>query len=132
MLEKEGYAVINTLNGMHWLVDPLAGFDLYTDHNNRVFLFDPLEVFDDMSQSSLRKVIQWAIKLGLYNYTCYHIKEERTSRQTVLSDVPLFQLHFDVSSAFRNFSRRAATTSIGCRHLTGHYTKPKLRHEKLS
>ncbi len=76
VLEKEAYAVMNTLDRMHWLVATPAGLYLYTDHNNLIFLFDPLAVVEDMSQSSLRKVLRWAVKLSVYNYTCYHIKGE--------------------------------------------------------
>ena len=58
VLEKEAYAVMNTLDRMHWLAATPDGFDLYTDHNNLIFLFDPLAVVDDTSQSSLRKVLR--------------------------------------------------------------------------
>ena len=75
-LEKEAFAVMNTLDRMHWLVSTIEGFDLFTDHNNLVFLFDPLAVVPDLSQTSLRKVLRWAVKLSIYNYICYHIKGE--------------------------------------------------------
>ena len=52
------------------------GFDLYTDHNNLIFLFDPLSVVADMSQTTLRKVLRWAVRLSLYQYTCFHITGE--------------------------------------------------------
>jgi len=74
VLEKEAFAVMNTLDRMHWIVATPDGFDLYTDHNNLIFLFDPLAVVPDMSQTSLRKVLRWAVKLSVYRYTCYHIK----------------------------------------------------------
>lgn len=76
VLEKEAYAVMSTLDRMHWIVATPDGFDLYTDHNNLIFLFDPISVFPDMSQSSLRKVLRWAVKLSIYRYTCYHMKGE--------------------------------------------------------
>lgn len=75
-LEKEAFAVMNTLDKMHWVVCTTEGFDLYTDHNNLIFLFDPLAVVPDLSQTSLRKVLRWAVKLSIYSYTCYHIKGE--------------------------------------------------------
>lgn len=75
-VEKEAFAVLNTLDRMHWLVTNPDGFDLYTDHNNLIFLFDPLSVVPDLSQTSLRKVLRWAVRLSIYQYTCYHIKGE--------------------------------------------------------
>lgn len=44
------------------------------DHNNLIFLFDPISVVSDMSQITLRKVLRWAVRLSVYNYTCFHIK----------------------------------------------------------
>lgn len=61
---------------MHRLVATKERFDHYTDQNNIIFLFDSLPVVQDISQSSLRKVPRWAVKLRVYNYTCYHIKDE--------------------------------------------------------
>ena len=58
VLEIEAYAVINTLDHMYWLAATPDGFDLYTDHNKLIFLFDPLAVVNDMSQSSLRKILR--------------------------------------------------------------------------
>ena len=76
VLEKEAFAVLHTLDRMHWLVTNPDGFDLYTDHNNLIFLFDPLSVVPDMSQTTLRKVLRWAVRLSLYQYTCFHITGE--------------------------------------------------------
>lgn len=74
ILEKEAYAAVASLERMHWLAATPAGFDLYTDHNNLIFLFDPLSVVPDLSQTSLRKVLRWAVRLSMYNYTCFHIR----------------------------------------------------------
>lgn len=76
ILEKEAYAVLATLERMHSLVTTPDGFDLYTDHNNLIFLFDPLTVVPDLSQTSLRKVLRWAVRLSIYRYTFFHIKGE--------------------------------------------------------
>lgn len=73
-LEKEAYAVLANLTRMHWLAATPNGFDLYTDHNNLIFLFDPLSVVPDLSQTTLRKVLRWAVRLSMYRYTCFHIK----------------------------------------------------------
>lgn len=74
VLEKEAYAALATLARMHWLVSTPSGFDLYTDHNNLIFLFDPLSVVPDLAQTSIRKVLRWAVRLSVYSYTCIHIR----------------------------------------------------------
>lgn len=75
-LEREAYVVLATLERMHWLVATSAGFDLCTDHNNFIFLFDRISVIPDLSQSTLRKVFCCAVHLTLYKYTCFYIKAE--------------------------------------------------------
>ena len=75
-IEKEAYAVLASLERLHWLAATPEGFDLYTDHENLIFLFDSLSVVPDLSQTSLRKVLSWAVRLSLYNYKFFHIKGE--------------------------------------------------------
>lgn len=72
-IEKEAYATMATVERMNWLLATTDGFDLFTDHKNLIFLFDPLAVVTDMSQTTLRKVLRWAVRLSAYNYTCVHI-----------------------------------------------------------
>lgn len=65
-LETEGFGILDTLDRMHWLAATAAGIDLFTDHNNLVFLFDPSSLLADMSKSSIRKALQWAVQLRAY------------------------------------------------------------------
>lgn len=73
-LEKEAYAVLDTLQRMHWIAATPDGFDLLTDNNNFIYLFDLLSIVPEMSQTTLRKVLRWSVKLSAYNYTCIHIR----------------------------------------------------------
>ena len=59
---------------MHWLLATNVGFDIYTDHNNIVFIFDPLSVSPNLSLSSVKRVLRWAVQMSMYNYVCFHIK----------------------------------------------------------
>lgn len=59
---------------MHRVLSNPDGFNIFTDYNNLVFLFDPLFAAPAISQTTLRKVLRWAIRLSAYNYTCVHIK----------------------------------------------------------
>lgn len=59
---------------VHWILSTTAGFDLYIDHHNSIFLSDPVAVVPNISQTSLRKVLRWAIRLSAYIYTCVQIK----------------------------------------------------------
>lgn len=73
-IEKETYAIISTVERMHWMLAHPSGFDIYTDHNNIVFLFDPRSIMPNLSISSTRKVLRWAVSMARYNYICMHIK----------------------------------------------------------
>lgn len=57
----------------HWLVASPEGFDLCTDHRNIVFIFDPLSLKPDLSQSSIKQVMRWAVLMNMYNYVCIHV-----------------------------------------------------------
>lgn len=74
MAEKELHAVVATLDRMHRLIATPDGFQLFTDQNNLIFLFGPLSVVSDLCQTSLLKVLRWAIRLSTYAYTYLHIK----------------------------------------------------------
>lgn len=71
---KKAYAIMATIDRMHWPLATSDGFDFYTDRYTLIFLFDPLRVMSDLSQIYVQNVLQWAIILSAYNYTCMHIK----------------------------------------------------------
>lgn len=74
MLEKEALAMLATTERLHRLLATPDGPDLFTDHQNFIFLLDPLAVVPNLSQTSLRKAVCWAIKLIVYNYTFVYTK----------------------------------------------------------
>lgn len=72
-MEKEAFSIMATIERMHWIASCPEGFDLFTDHNNLIFIFNPLTLVSDLSQSSIKKLIRWAVLLSYYNYICIHI-----------------------------------------------------------
>lgn len=60
------------------------GFDIYTDHNNLIFIFDPLSLMPDLSISAARKVLRWTVMTNIYNYVCIHIPGEDNVRADLL------------------------------------------------
>lgn len=59
---------------MHWILAKPDGLDLFTDQNNLVFLLDPLYIVPDLIQTTVWKVLLWALRLRLYASTCVHIR----------------------------------------------------------
>lgn len=72
-IEKKAYAVLESVERSHWLADCPEGFDIYKDHNNHIFIFDPTEMMQDIGQGALRKVLRWAVRMFYYKYVCIHI-----------------------------------------------------------
>lgn len=73
-LVKGAYSVTATLERIHWLITSPYVFDLFTDHNNIAFSFHPLKMCPSLSKTSLWKVLDWAVPLSLYTFSCYHAK----------------------------------------------------------
>lgn len=72
-VEKEDFAIIASVERVHYMATTPQGFDLYTYHANLVFILDPLSLSTDLGKASVRKVLRWAVRLSAYNYTCVHI-----------------------------------------------------------
>lgn len=60
-MEKEVFSLMDTIERMHWIVSDPTGFDIYTDHNNLLFIFDSISIQPDLSLASVRKVLQWDV-----------------------------------------------------------------------
>lgn len=61
-------------------MDTTDGSDLFTDEHDLIFLFEPLTGVPDLSQTSVRKLLRWDVRLldthllCAYNYYCVHIQ----------------------------------------------------------
>lgn len=65
ILEKEDYAAVALLEKIYWFTETSNGFSLYKDHKNLIWLFDPLSVVSDPSQTPLRKLLLWVLRLTM-------------------------------------------------------------------
>lgn len=54
-VEKEAYAVLASVERSHWLSACPAVFDLYTDHNYLLFIFDPTTIIPDIGKVHCEK-----------------------------------------------------------------------------
>lgn len=53
-----------------------CAFDQYPDHVKLLSIFGPLSIVPDLSETSLRKFLRWAVRSSTYSYTWCHIKVE--------------------------------------------------------
>lgn len=75
-LSKEALPVLAPTERLHGLATCSEGFHIFTDHNNMIFLFHPIEIIPDIGQAALHKVLRWAVRIFAYNYVCTHIHGE--------------------------------------------------------
>lgn len=69
---------------MYWLLATSRDFDLFTDQSH-AFLFNPTAVAADLSQTTLRKALRWAVCLSTYMYICVQIPETESHWVDILS-----------------------------------------------
>lgn len=77
-LEKEAFAVLATPARSHWPAAYPESFDLYTDHSNLMFLFDPAPIMPNIDQAAIRKLLHWVVQISVYNYIFLRICEEES------------------------------------------------------
>jgi hypothetical protein len=73
IIEKEAYAVVASCDRLDWLLQGSAGFSLFTDHHNLLYVFNPNGQHGATSAHSAAKLIRWALKLSTYRYTIEHV-----------------------------------------------------------
>lgn len=113
VLEKKAYAVLSLFSRMHWLTATSPGFDFFMDHDNLVFLFDPLSIVPDISQTALRKVLRWAVRLSIYSNMYIHTSVDRTSYRLTYLDVDLLHPSVDELSVSQSYLLPLQVTSTG-------------------
>lgn len=57
----------------HWLALCVDGFELLTDPDNLILIYDSLAVKPDIEQATASKVLRWAVRLSLDNHVSIHI-----------------------------------------------------------
>lgn len=62
-----------SLERLLWIAVTSEGLALHADHHNLIFIFETLSLLPDLSASSIRKVLRWAVRICTYNYVSMHI-----------------------------------------------------------
>lgn len=85
-MEKEAYEEISTLYRINSLTVTPDSLDLYTDHNNSLFLVEPLPVVSDLSLTSFGNLLlRWVVRQSMYKNLWCHIKGEVNVRDDLIS-----------------------------------------------
>lgn len=102
IIEKEAFAVLASLQRLHWLAATPDGFDLYTEHNNLIFLFDPLSVCLTFLRPRYAKSSAGLYAL-VYITTRAFISRGLIMSGLIYSDDDLHLLQFAAWFGFRNY-----------------------------
>ncbi|KAF0721721.1 hypothetical protein Ae201684_018961 [Aphanomyces euteiches] len=85
IVEKEAYAIVETLVRADYLLHPPEGFNLYTDHRNLKYIFNPTAVVSAVPKYTAAKLERWALLLMGYHYVIHDIPGEANVWADVLS-----------------------------------------------
>ena len=69
--EKEGFAVVQAVTGMEYLLMAASEFSIFSDHRNLKFIYNPHSVDPTLAKHTVHKLQRWALKLAVF---CYEIE----------------------------------------------------------
>ena len=83
--EKEGFAIIESVRKLDYILLRPEGFCLFTDHKNLVFIFNPHMASPPLAKHKVTKIERWAMQLAGFRYTIMHIPGEENCWADLLS-----------------------------------------------
>ncbi len=83
IIEKEAFAIVESCTRLDYLLQREAGFRIYADHKNLVYLFDPQYRPAAVKKFTEEKLQHWALRL---NASSAINRSSRTNRVSALVD----------------------------------------------
>ncbi|KAE9282551.1 hypothetical protein PR003_g27380 [Phytophthora rubi] len=84
-IEKEAFAIVEATRRLEYLLLRPAGFRLYTDHRNLVYIFNPYATDGAMARYRADKLQRWALSLMSFKYVIEHVPGEENVWGDLLS-----------------------------------------------
>ena len=81
IVNKEAFAIKDTLHKLSYLLHMKRPFKLFTDHRNLISMFNPTKC----NQPSADRLLRWGIQLREFNYVIRHISGEVNCWADILS-----------------------------------------------
>ena len=81
IIDKEAYAIKDTLKKLSYLLHMAKPFLLYTDHRNLISMYSPIKC----TKQSAERLIRWGLELRDYTYIIRHIPGELNHWADLLS-----------------------------------------------
>ncbi|GMF60887.1 unnamed protein product [Phytophthora fragariaefolia] len=84
-IEKEAYAIVESVKRLEYLLLRPGGFHLFTDHRNLVYIFNPNATDGSMQRYQADKLQRWAMAMTSYRYVIEHIRGDDNAWADMLS-----------------------------------------------
>jgi RNase H-like domain found in reverse transcriptase len=74
--EKEGFAIVDTVTKVNYLLLSHDGFSILSDHLNHTYIYNPLSADPTLARHVVHKLQRWALKMSVISYRMEHVMGE--------------------------------------------------------
>jgi RNase H-like domain found in reverse transcriptase len=74
--EKEGFAVVDTVTKVDYLLLSHDEFSILSDHLNLTYIYNPLPADPTLARHVVHKLQRWALKMSVFSYRMEHVMGE--------------------------------------------------------
>jgi RNase H-like domain found in reverse transcriptase len=74
--EKEGFAVVDVVTKMDYILLIPSEFSILSDHLNLTYIYNPLSVDPMLARQVVHKLQRWALKMSVFAYRMEHVAGE--------------------------------------------------------
>jgi hypothetical protein len=74
--EKEGFAIVDTVTKVDYLLLSHDKFSILSDHLNLTYIYNPLSADPTLARHIVHKLQRWALKMSVYSYRIDHMMGE--------------------------------------------------------
>jgi RNase H-like domain found in reverse transcriptase/Integrase zinc binding domain len=74
--EKEGFAIVDTVTKVDYLLLSHDEFSILSDHLNLTYIYNPLSADPTLARHVVHKLQRWALKMPVFSYRMEHVMGE--------------------------------------------------------
>jgi RNase H-like domain found in reverse transcriptase len=74
--EKEGFAIVDTVTKVDYLLLSHDEFSILSDHRNLTYIYNPLSDDPSLVRHVVHKLQRWALKMSVFSYRMEHVMSE--------------------------------------------------------
>jgi RNase H-like domain found in reverse transcriptase len=74
--EKEGFAIVDTVTKVDYLLLSHDEFSILSDHLNLTYIYNPLSADPTLARHVVHKLQRWALKMSVFSYRMEHVMGE--------------------------------------------------------